>query len=200
MSPSQSTIDVEVFLQTPWFEGEVPTGSDAGMIAIADQMALREAPWLQWFQTWLVALEGTWEAIAPSLSTPALGYELTLRLTDDAEIQTLNATYRQSDRPTDVLSFAALETDAAFFNAPEEDAPLYLGDLIISLETAQRQAQERGHTLLEEVVWLASHGLLHLLGWDHPDEPSLARMLQQQEDLLQTVGLKIQYDYPKDEC
>ena len=51
MSLSQSTVDVEVFLQTPWFEGEVPAGSDAAMIAIADQTALLEAPWLQWFQT-----------------------------------------------------------------------------------------------------------------------------------------------------
>ena len=69
--------------------------------------------------------------------------------------------------------------------------PLYLGDIVISVDTAQRQVQQHGHTLQTELVWLAAHGLLHLLGWDHPDDDSLTRMLSQQAILLQTIGLAI---------
>jgi probable rRNA maturation factor len=69
--------------------------------------------------------------------------------------------------------------------------PLYLGDIVISIDTAQQQAQKQGHTLLTELAWLASHGLLHLLGWDHPDEESLERMLKQQVKLLKSVGISI---------
>lgn len=138
--------------------------------------------WQNWFQSWLVALY----AEIP----PAEGYEVTLRLTGDREIQSLNARYRDKDLPTDVLAFAALEVDSP--PLPEElsaEEPLYLGDIIISLETADRQAQQQGHSLDTELVWLASHGFLHLLGWDHPDEDSLAKMIAQQETLLTLIGL-----------
>ena len=79
-----------------------------------------------------------------------------------------------------MLSFAALD------DLPEDLAQpsLELGDIIISVDTAERQAREHGHSLLHELRWLLSHGLLHLLGWDHPDEVSLERMLHQQEQLL----------------
>jgi probable rRNA maturation factor len=69
--------------------------------------------------------------------------------------------------------------------------PLYLGDVVISVDTADRQAQEQGHSLETELAWLATHGLLHLLGWDHPDEESLIGMLNQQKTLLQKVDLTI---------
>ncbi|WP_448562443.1 rRNA maturation RNase YbeY [Trichothermofontia sp.] len=138
------------------------------------------AQWQTWFQQWLALLQ-------PALPAP-LGYELSLRLTDDAEIQQLNATYRQKDQPTDVLAFAALEVDApAIPDCPEE--PLYLGDLVISVATAQRQAQAAGHDLTIELAWLAAHGLLHLLGWDHPDDEQLTAMLTQQAQLLTAIGL-----------
>jgi probable rRNA maturation factor len=68
---------------------------------------------------------------------------------------------------------------------------LYLGDIVISVETAYRQAQQQGHSLQTELAWLATHGLLHLLGWDHPDEESLQGMLYQQETLLKLVNLTI---------
>jgi len=139
-----------------------------------------ETTWVIWFQAWLQT---------PGLDLPpAASYELSLRLTTDAEIQALNSQFRQKDRPTDVLSFAAMEVD---FPELEDDAAeaLYLGDIIISVETAARQAPEYGYTLSKELAWLASHGLLHLLGWDHPDEPSLLIMLQQQETFLARSGL-----------
>ena len=67
--------------------------------------------------------------------------------------------------------------------------PLYLGDIVISLETAAQQSQQQGHSLTVELAWLAAHGLLHLLGWDHPDAASLALMLEQQKILLTKVDL-----------
>lgn len=137
--------------------------------------------WQQWFEMWINTLSD----ILPE----AIAYELTLRLTNDAEIEQLNAQYRHKNQPTDVLAFAALEVQCP--SSPEFATvePLYLGDIIISLDTASQQAHQQGHSLTQELAWLGTHGLLHLLGWDHPDETSLVAMLTQQETLLQQVGL-----------
>jgi probable rRNA maturation factor len=131
-----------------------------------------------------------------SLRAPA--YSLGLSLCADAEIAALNAEWRQVEGPTDVLAFAA--GDAGLDGAPPmprpdpEDTgsggdgapaePLELGDIVISLETASRQAEVAGQSLERELAWLASHGLLHLLGWDHPTEARLEAMLARQEQLL----------------
>lgn len=91
--------------------------------------------------------------------------ELTLVLVDDQEMQTLNRDHRGVDAPTDVLSYPLAEPeDEGFPEVP------HLGDVIISLDTAERQAEARGHPLELEVVTLAAHGLTHLLGFDHPTE------------------------------
>jgi probable rRNA maturation factor len=140
---------------------------------------ITSAVWVAWLETWLAQ---------PGLGLPvASGYELSLRLTDDAEIQQLNSQYRQKDQPTDVLAFAALENDMPLL--PIQNWPLYLGDIIISIDTAQRQALDHRHSLSTELAWLASHGFLHLLGWDHPDEASLQKMLEYQQQLLGTINL-----------
>ena len=140
-----------------------------------------ETTWISWFQDWLHM---------PGLELPpAESYELSLRLTTDAEIQALNSQFRQQDRSTDVLSFAAMEVDFPEIADNPADSTLYLGDIIISVDTAVRQAPEHGYSLRKELAWLASHGLLHLLGWDHPDEPSLLIMLDRQETFLAQSGL-----------
>ncbi len=138
--------------------------------------------WESWFYQWL-------ETLQPEIS-PTDIYELSLRLTDDREIQSLNAQYRSKNQPTDVLAFAALEVDSPQLPPQVQlSMPVYLGDIVISVDTAHRQAQEQGHSLKTELAWLATHGLLHLLGWDHPDEESLMGMLDQQSSLLQIVNL-----------
>ncbi|MFW6358721.1 MAG: rRNA maturation RNase YbeY [Chroococcales cyanobacterium] len=142
--------------------------------------------WETWFSGWLEHLSSEYELPA------AEAYELSLRLSDDEDIQRFNAQYRDQNKPTDVLSFAALEVDV-----PQPTGgwtisePLYLGDILISVETASRQAQQQGHSLTVELAWLGAHGLLHLLGWDHPDEESLQEMLSTQETLLEVVGLRL---------
>ena len=135
--------------------------------------------WRNLFQIWLESLKDE--------LPPAKGYELSLRLTDDQEIQTLNRNYRQQDQATDVLAFAALEAEIP--QTDKRNEPLYLGDIVISLDTASRQAAEQKHSLEVELGWLATHGLLHLLGWDHSDDRSLTAMLNRQRILLSTTGL-----------
>jgi probable rRNA maturation factor len=87
--------------------------------------------------------------------------ELSLVLTNDEQIHKLNATYRKKDKPTDVLAFA--QQEAAHEGADET----LLGDVIVSVPTARRQAKGAKHDVLAEVTMLVAHGLLHLLGWDH---------------------------------
>ena len=142
--------------------------------------------WENWFQEWL-------EILNDYLPT-ALSYEVSLRLTTDTEIQTLNSQYREQDKPTDVLAFASLEANLPQSEEMLISMPLYLGDIIVSVDTAQRQAQQQEHSLSTELAWLTAHGLLHLLGWDHPDEESLMEMLQQQVILLEKIGMIINLD------
>ncbi|WP_395939622.1 rRNA maturation RNase YbeY [Anabaena sp. FACHB-1237] len=147
------------------------------------QQTITDKTWQEWFNQWLEMLNND--------LPPAPSYELSLRLTDDSDIQILNAQYRLIDQPTDVLAFASLETDLPQNEEMRSSLPLYLGDIIISIDTAKRQAQQQGHSLSTELAWLAAHGLLHLLGWDHPDEERLLSMLNQQVTLLKGVSIII---------
>lgn len=135
-------------------------------------------PWVDWTQTWLTSLS--------TITELNQDCELSLRLTGDRQIQTLNHQYRSLDKSTDVLAFAAMEADIII---PQDiGEPLYLGDIVISLDTAFKQATEQQHSLIVELAWLFSHGLLHLLGWDHPDDDSLQQMLDQQSELIKLLS------------
>ena len=114
--------------------------------------------------------------------------EVDITIVDDEEIHQLNRDYRNVDRPTDVLSFALDEDDE---DEPElmEGQPHLLGDIIISAETATRQAEEFGHGLEREIVYLAVHGLLHLLGYDHMVEEDKVIMRAKEEEALSAINL-----------
>lgn len=90
--------------------------------------------------------------------------ELSVLLCDDGTIHALNRDYRGLDRPTDVLAFAMREGEGGDVH------PSVLGDVVISVDTARRQAQGRGVAIVDEATLLLAHGLLHLLGYDHRDE------------------------------
>jgi probable rRNA maturation factor len=105
---------------------------------------------------------------------------LSIVLTDDATVRALNRDYRDTDRPTDVLSFAQGE-GATFISAP--GAARHLGDVIISIETARRQARQHRLTLQDEVAHLLVHGVLHLLGYDH-ERAVDARIMRAREDAI----------------
>jgi probable rRNA maturation factor len=102
---------------------------------------------------------------------------VSLLLCDDAAIQALNREYRSVDAPTDVLAFAQEEGPALPLGWADEEIPHILGDVVISVETARRQAADQGWALQEETEALLVHGLLHLLGYDHdvPAERDLMR-------------------------
>ena len=101
--------------------------------------------------------------------------ELSILLTDDSTIHTLNREHRGKDKPTDVLAFPLDETDEPPPRAAKgvrtktkaSHAPRVLGDVVISLDTAERQATSRKRPLVNEVRFLLAHGLLHLIGYDH---------------------------------
>jgi probable rRNA maturation factor len=150
-----------------------------GDLNLESVKAVDSIPWTDWFQTWLKSLRS---------DIAADGYEISLRLTGDRQMQALNSEYRFLDQPTDVLAFAATEDQMPL--PADINEPLYLGDIIVSLDTSARQATEQNHSLIVELAWLTSHGLLHLLGWDHPDEASLAQMLKQQSNLLELIEIK----------
>lgn len=119
--------------------------------------------------------------------------EVDITIVDDEEIHNLNRDYRNVDRPTDVLSFALDENDEAepqIVDGPEEHL---LGDIIISAETAARQAEEFGHGLEREIVYLAVHGLLHLLGYDHMTEADKVVMRGQEEAALREIRLSEEF-------
>lgn len=117
--------------------------------------------------------------------------ELTVVLSDDASLQALNARFRGIDSPTDVLSFAD-DTRGPFSGARGAgDFPRYLGDVVISLPTAERQAVETGCTLSEELQLLVVHGVLHLLGYDHADAAEKAEMWQVQTQILTLLGIEV---------
>ena len=108
--------------------------------------------------------------------------DLTIVMTDDAQLHELNRDYLDIDAPTDVLSFPASETDP-------ETARRYLGDILISIPRAAEQARAAGHTLKAEAQLLTVHGTLHLLGYDHAEAEEKARMWKAQAEVLERLGL-----------
>ncbi|HEY5949638.1 MAG TPA: rRNA maturation RNase YbeY [Kofleriaceae bacterium] len=114
---------------------------------------------------------------AAALAERRKDLEVALRLCDDATIRELNRDYRSKNRPTDVLAFAQREAATADF--------ALLGDIVISVETAKRQAK---HGLYAELLHLASHGLCHLLGYDHRDDEEERVMNERAAGLRKEAG------------
>ena len=108
--------------------------------------------------------------------------DMTIVLTDDAQLHELNREYLGVDAPTDVLSFPASESD------PETGTP-YLGDILISIPRAKQQAEAAGHSVEDEVQLLVVHGTLHLLGHDHAEAAEKARMWKAQAEVMSALGL-----------
>jgi probable rRNA maturation factor len=108
--------------------------------------------------------------------------DMTIVLTDDAQLHELNREYLNVDAPTDVLSFPAGEED------PETGIP-YLGDILISIPRAAQQAQAAGHPVEAEVQLLVVHGTLHLLGHDHAGAEEKERMWNSQSEVMSKLGL-----------
>lgn len=119
--------------------------------------------------------------------------EVSLVLVDNDYIQELNLEYRGIDQPTDVLSFAMEEGEEMVVLADPEDGepmPELLGDIYISVERAREQAESYGHTFERELSYLAVHGLLHLMGFDHQNPEDTTLMRAEEEKVLQEFMLE----------
>lgn len=121
-------------------------------------------------------------------------YEVSISFVDNQEIRELNKQYRDKDTATDVLSFPLMEFEETEENYSNEEEYVQedklLGDIVISLEKAQEQAIEYGHSFERELAFLTVHGVLHLIGLDHEDEEQEKEMLQRQDKILQLLDIK----------
>jgi probable rRNA maturation factor len=116
--------------------------------------------------------------------------EVSLVLSDDAEVQQLNRDWRGQDKPTNVLSFAALDDE----DAPQPpDGPLVLGDVILAFETTASEAAHDHKTLVQHLSHLVVHGVLHLLGYDHEDDEDAEEMEALETAILGALGIPDPY-------
>lgn len=118
--------------------------------------------------------------------------EISFTITDNEGIREINRDYRDIDRVTDVLSFPMLEFDDEEIDAEfeTENGMVVLGDIVISIERAEEQAKELNHSLRRELAFLVAHSMLHLLGYDHVDNPEGERvMIKKQSTVLNDLGL-----------
>jgi probable rRNA maturation factor len=127
--------------------------------------------------------EAVQRALFPEVSRPS---DLAIVLTGDSEIQELNARYRSLDEVTDVLSFPQQEGEQPFVPAP--DGVAHLGDVVISVPQARRQAPDFGRTASQETALLAVHGALHLAGYDHAEPEQEAIMRERERAALEAAG------------
>ncbi|MFW3590865.1 rRNA maturation RNase YbeY [Staphylococcus caprae] len=114
--------------------------------------------------------------------------ELSVTFVDKDEIQNINKVYRDKDKVTDVISFA-LEEDEPDIDMNDLEIPRVLGDIIICTDFAQEQAESYGHSFERELGFLALHGFLHLLGYDHMTEDDEKEMFGRQDAILNSYGL-----------
>ncbi len=119
--------------------------------------------------------------------------EVSVRLTGDAEVQTLNRDYRGKDKPTNVLSFPQYDAGDFAMLANTDDGEILLGDIVLALETCTREATERGISIADHAAHLIVHGTLHLVGYDHQDDASGDAMEALETKALATLGLADPY-------
>ncbi len=151
--------------------------------------------------------DGTdWETLARAAAAAALkatpysdwataGFdaEISIRLTDDAEVQQLNRDYRQKDKPTNVLSFPMIEPDLLETISNSDDGEVLVGDIVLAHATCMREAAERGIAVADHATHLIVHGTLHLLGYDHIDDREAEAMEATERDVLASLGLPDPY-------
>lgn len=113
--------------------------------------------------------------------------EISVTIVNDLDIRKINHAHRNIDKVTDVLSFPMI--DFAKGERPPEKGPYILGDIIISIETAIKQAEEYGHSIEREIGFLTAHSMLHLMGYDHMEPSEEKEMFQKQEEILNSMGL-----------
>ncbi len=159
MTDDLATFDITVEVDPP-YAGEVDT---ALMIEVARQVLVHED------------IEGP--------------LDLGVWVTNEDELHRLNHAFRGVDTTTDVLSFATDDPPTSFVHGPPGEAVRHLGDIAISFPHVARQAEEYGHSRARELAYLLTHGILHLLGYDHEDAEDARLMREHEEAALGSLGI-----------
>jgi probable rRNA maturation factor len=131
--------------------------------------------------------------MGPEWLPPSGPLEVSLRVTDNAEIHALNRDYRHVDRPTDVLSFSFVEDPESRALMERALPAVQLGEVVLSYEYCRRQAQELGHSIDMELAWLTIHGTLQLLGYSHGNDEDAEAMEALEGEALRALG----FPYPE---
>ena len=148
-----------------------------------------------------------WEALALRAATAAMErtphgemltaaalVEISVRLTTDEEVQTLNAQYRQKDKPTNVLSFPMVQADLLdTIDQNSDDGEVLLGDIVLAHGVCVREAAEKNISVEDHATHLIVHGTLHLLGYDHMEDHEAEAMERIETDALASLGLEDPY-------
>ena len=150
-----------------------------------DKLIFEHYFWQEIFEAWMnIILSENKFSFLSNLNLSRHIFSLSFEIIDDELIADLNKKWLNKIGPTDVLSFPMIAENDSYIDMPI----IELGDLFISLDTAQKQSKEYNNSLKEEMIWLASHGFLHLLGWDHRDSNELDKMLFFQEYLISKLN------------
>ena len=142
--------------------------------------------WENTFLKWINILLNEFKQFLPNNLLNKKSVSLSFEIVDDHKISNLNQIWLNKLGPTDVLSFPIFSKDDSIYDLNSAE----FGDIFISLETAIKQSMEYNDSVEQEVIWLASHGLLHLLGWDHQDQTQLENMLKIQEYLVSKINIE----------
>lgn len=147
-----------------------------------------------------------WQALAARAATAALAAtayaewsamtfnaEISVRLTDDAEVQMLNRDYRQKDKPTNVLSFPMIQPDLLDAVANTDDGEVLVGDIVLARGVCEREAVGKGISTADHATHLIVHGTLHLLGYDHIDDREADAMEAIERVVMASLGLADPY-------
>lgn len=120
-------------------------------------------------------------------------YEIAVKLTDDAEVHTLNRNYRDKDKPTNVLSFPMVQEDLLQATANTDDGEVLLGDIVLAEGVCTTEAAEKGISMADHAAHLIIHGTFHLLGYDHMSDSEAEAMEALEIQALGSIGLKDPY-------
>ena len=122
-------------------------------------------------------------------------FAISVKLSDDTEVQALNRDYRQKDAPTNVLSFPMVQPDLLSAMTNSDDGEVLLGDIILAFETCAREAREKDISLTDHALHLVVHGTLHLLGFDHGNDDEASAMEHIEIKALASMGLANPYSH-----
>lgn len=164
-------LDVAVQAETGWDQAE----DWEALAARAVTAALRYSPYAEWIDRNLII-------------------EVAVRLTDDAEVRTLNGQYRGKDKPTNVLSFPMVQPDLLEALANTDDGEVLLGDIVLAEGVCAREAAEKQISVADHATHLIVHGTFHLLGYDHQEDAEAEAMEALETEALASLGLADPYD------